>query len=63
MFYIYISPKHEFPNGIWMIHVLKEIKLLLLLGNRFQPNLVHILLYVRVKGATHLPFICAVYHV
>jgi hypothetical protein len=32
--YIYISPKHQFPKGIWMIHVLEELKLLLLLGNR-----------------------------
>jgi hypothetical protein len=32
--YIYISPKHQFPKGIWMIHVVQEIKLLLLLGNR-----------------------------
>jgi hypothetical protein len=32
--YIYISPKHQFPKGIWMIHVVEEIKLLLLLGNR-----------------------------
>jgi hypothetical protein len=31
--YIYISPKNQFPKGIWMIHVV-EIKLLLLLGNR-----------------------------
>jgi hypothetical protein len=48
MFYIYLSPKHQFPKGIWMIHV-EEIKLLLLPGNRFQPNLVHILLYVCVR--------------
>jgi hypothetical protein len=38
MFYIYVyeyvSPKHQFPKGIWMIHVVEEIKLLLLLGNR-----------------------------
>jgi hypothetical protein len=47
--FIYLSPKHHFPNGIWMIHVVEEIKLLLLLGNRFQPNLVHILLYVCVR--------------
>jgi hypothetical protein len=32
--YIYLSPKHQFPKGIWMIHVLEETKLLLLLGNR-----------------------------
>jgi hypothetical protein len=31
--YIYIYPKHQFPKGIWMIHVVEEIKLLLLLGN------------------------------
>jgi hypothetical protein len=31
--YIHLSPKHEFPKGIWMIHVVEEIKLLLLLGN------------------------------
>jgi hypothetical protein len=30
--YIYLSPKHQFPKGIWMIHVVEEIKLLLLLG-------------------------------
>jgi hypothetical protein len=30
---IYLSPKHEFPKGIWMIHVVEEIKLLLLLSN------------------------------
>jgi hypothetical protein len=30
--YIYLYPKHQFPKGIWMIHV-EEIKLLLLLGN------------------------------
>jgi hypothetical protein len=30
--YIYISLKHQFPKGIWMIHVVEEIKLLLLLG-------------------------------
>jgi hypothetical protein len=47
--YIYLSPKHQFPKGIWMIHVVEEIKLLLLLGNRFQPNLVHIVLYVCVR--------------
>jgi hypothetical protein len=47
--YTYLSPKHQFPKGIWMIHVVEEIKLLLLLGNRFQPNLVHILLYVCVR--------------
>jgi hypothetical protein len=34
MFYIYLSPKHQFPKGIWIIHVVEEIKLLLLLGNR-----------------------------
>jgi hypothetical protein len=32
--YMYLSPKHQFPKGIWMIHVVEEIKLLLLLGNR-----------------------------
>jgi hypothetical protein len=32
--YIYLSPKHQFPKGIWIIHVVEEIKLLLLLGNR-----------------------------
>jgi hypothetical protein len=32
--YIDLSPKHQFPKGIWMIHVVEEIKLLLLLGNR-----------------------------
>jgi hypothetical protein len=35
--YIYIfflSLKHKFPKGIWMIQVVEEIKLLLLLGNR-----------------------------
>jgi hypothetical protein len=32
--YIYIYPEHQFPMGIWMIHVVEEIKLLLLLGNR-----------------------------
>jgi hypothetical protein len=32
--YIYLSPKHQFPKGIWMIHVVEEIKLLLLPGNR-----------------------------
>jgi hypothetical protein len=31
--YIHLSPKHQVPKGIWMIHVV-EIKLLLLLGNR-----------------------------
>jgi hypothetical protein len=31
--YIYLSPKHQFPKGIWMIHIVEEIKLLLLLGN------------------------------
>jgi hypothetical protein len=30
--FIYLSPKHQFPKGIWMIHV-EEIKLLLLLCN------------------------------
>jgi ABC-type cobalamin transport system permease subunit len=34
MYYIYLSPKHQFPKGIWMIHFVEEIKLLLLLGNR-----------------------------
>jgi hypothetical protein len=33
MFYIYLSPKHKFLEGIWMIHAVEEIKLLLLLGN------------------------------
>jgi hypothetical protein len=28
--YVYLSPKHQFPKGIWMIHVVEEIKLLLL---------------------------------
>jgi pyrrolidone-carboxylate peptidase len=32
--YIYISPKHQSPKVIWMIHVVEEIKLLLLLSNR-----------------------------
>jgi hypothetical protein len=32
--YIYLSPKHKFSKGIWMIHVVEEIKLLLFLGNR-----------------------------
>jgi hypothetical protein len=32
--YIYLSPGHQFPKGIWMIHVVEETKLLLLLGNR-----------------------------
>jgi hypothetical protein len=32
-----------------MIHVVEEIKLLLLLGNGFRPNMVHILLYVCVR--------------
>jgi hypothetical protein len=32
--FIYLSPKHQFPKGIWTIHVVEEIKLLLLLGNR-----------------------------
>jgi hypothetical protein len=31
--YIYLSSKHQFPKGIWMIHV-EEIKLLLLPGSR-----------------------------
>jgi hypothetical protein len=31
--YIYISPKHQFPKEIWMIHVVEEINLLLLLSN------------------------------
>jgi hypothetical protein len=30
--YIYLCPNHQFPKGIWMIHV-EEIKLLLLPGN------------------------------
>jgi hypothetical protein len=34
VFYIYLSPKHQFPKGVWMIHVVEEIKLLLLLGSR-----------------------------
>jgi hypothetical protein len=34
MFYIYLSPKHQFPKGTLMIHVVEEIELLLLLGNR-----------------------------
>jgi hypothetical protein len=33
MLHIYLSPKRQFPKGIWMIHV-GEVKLLLLLGNR-----------------------------
>jgi hypothetical protein len=37
--YIYLSPKHQFPNGIWMIHVVEEIELLLLLGNRMVMTL------------------------
>jgi hypothetical protein len=32
--YIYLSPKHQFPKRIWMIHVVEKIKLMLLLGNR-----------------------------
>jgi hypothetical protein len=32
--YIYLSLKHQFPKGIWIIHVVEEIKLLLLLDNR-----------------------------
>jgi hypothetical protein len=32
--YKYLSHKHQFPKGIWMIHDVEEIKLLLLLGNR-----------------------------
>jgi hypothetical protein len=32
--YIYLSPKHQFPKEIWMIHVVEEIKLLLLPDNR-----------------------------
>jgi hypothetical protein len=32
--YIYLSPKHQFPKEIWMIHVVEEIKLLVLLSNR-----------------------------
>jgi hypothetical protein len=47
--YIYLSHKHQFPKGISMIHVVEEIKLLLLLGNRFQANLAHTLLYVSVR--------------
>jgi hypothetical protein len=31
--FIYLSSKHQFPNGIWMIHVVEEFKLLLLLSN------------------------------
>jgi pyrrolidone-carboxylate peptidase len=31
---IHLSPKHQVPKGIWMIHVVEEVKLLLLLGNR-----------------------------
>jgi hypothetical protein len=31
--YSYLSPKHQFPKGIWMIHVVEKIKLLLLLCN------------------------------
>jgi hypothetical protein len=33
VFYIYLSHNHQFPKGIWMIHDVEEIKLLLLLGN------------------------------
>jgi hypothetical protein len=29
-----LSPEYQFPKGIWMIHVVEEIKLLLLLCNR-----------------------------
>jgi hypothetical protein len=36
MYFIYISPKHQFPKGIWIIHIVEEIKLLLLLGNRLK---------------------------
>jgi hypothetical protein len=25
--FIYLSPEHEFLKGIWMIHVVEEIKL------------------------------------
>jgi hypothetical protein len=32
--YIYLSLKHHFLKGIWMIHVVEELKLLLLPGNR-----------------------------
>jgi hypothetical protein len=32
--YIYLSPKHQFPKGIWMIHVVEETILSLLPGNR-----------------------------
>jgi hypothetical protein len=32
--YIYLSPKHQFAKGIWMIDIVEEIKLLLLLRNR-----------------------------
>jgi hypothetical protein len=34
MFYIYLSPKHQFTKGIWIIHVVEEIKLFLLQSNR-----------------------------
>jgi hypothetical protein len=37
MFYIYLFIyllSNQFPKGIWMIHVVEEIKVLLLLGNR-----------------------------
>jgi hypothetical protein len=32
--YTYLSPKHQFPKGIWIIHIVEEIKLLLMLSNR-----------------------------
>jgi hypothetical protein len=32
--YIYLCPKHQFHNGIRIIHVVEEIKLVLLTGNR-----------------------------
>jgi hypothetical protein len=31
--YKYLSPMHEFPKRIWIIHAVEEIKLWLLLGN------------------------------
>jgi hypothetical protein len=31
--YIYLSHKQQFRKGIWMNHIVEEIKLLLLLGN------------------------------
>jgi hypothetical protein len=34
--FIYLSPKHQFHKRMWMIHVIEEIKLLLLLGNRLR---------------------------